>query len=81
MCNDCGFVYYENPKLVVGSVCEWSGRILLCKRSIEPRSGYWTIPAGFMEAGETTIQGAEREAWEEGFSTHSGGRQGLCGSY
>ncbi|UCD25881.1 MAG: NUDIX hydrolase [Gemmatimonadota bacterium] len=65
VCNDCGFVYYENPKLVVGSVCEWSGRILLCKRSIEPRSGYWTIPAGFMETGETTIQGAEREAWEE----------------
>ena len=65
VCNDCGFILYENPKLVVGSVCEWSGRILLCKRSIEPRSGYWTIPAGFMEKGETTTQGAEREAWEE----------------
>ena len=65
VCNDCGFILYENPKLVVGSVCEWSGRILLCRRSIEPRSGYWTIPAGFMEQGETTTQGAEREAWEE----------------
>ncbi len=65
VCNDCGFILYENPKLVVGSVCEWSGRILLCKRSIEPRAGYWTIPAGFMEKGETTTQGAEREAWEE----------------
>jgi len=65
VCTDCGFIHYENPKLVVGSVCVWSGRILLCRRSIEPRSGYWTIPAGFMEAHETTIQGAEREAWEE----------------
>jgi len=65
VCTDCGFVYYENPKVVVGSVCEWSGRILLCKRSIEPRSGYWTIPAGFLELNETTDEGACREAWEE----------------
>jgi ADP-ribose pyrophosphatase YjhB (NUDIX family) len=65
VCADCGFIYYENPKLVVGSVCEWSGRILLCKRSIEPRFGFWTIPAGFMELNETTEAGACREAWEE----------------
>jgi len=65
VCNDCGFIYYENPKVVVGSVCEWSDRILLCKRSIKPRSGFWTIPAGFMELNETTEEGARREAWEE----------------
>jgi ADP-ribose pyrophosphatase YjhB (NUDIX family) len=65
VCADCGFIYYENPKLVVGSVCEWSGRLLLCRRSIEPRSGYWTIPAGFLELNESTEEGACREAWEE----------------
>ena len=65
VCADCGFVYYENPKVVVGSVCEWSDRVLLCRRSIEPRAGYWTIPAGYMEARETTVEGARREAWEE----------------
>ncbi|UCG89393.1 MAG: NUDIX hydrolase [Gemmatimonadota bacterium] len=65
VCADCGFIYYENPKLVVGSVCEWSDRVLLCRREIEPRFGYWTIPAGYMEARETTIEGAQREAWEE----------------
>lgn len=65
VCTECGFVYYENPKIVVGSVCEWSGRILLCRRSIEPRSGFWTIPAGFLELNETTEAGARREAWEE----------------
>lgn len=65
VCADCGFVYYENPKVVVGSVCEWSDRLLLCRRAIEPRAGYWTIPAGFLESRETTLEGARREAWEE----------------
>ena len=65
VCADCGFIHYENPKVVVGSVCEWSDRLLLCRRSIEPRAGYWTIPAGYMEARETTVEGARREAWEE----------------
>jgi ADP-ribose pyrophosphatase YjhB (NUDIX family) len=65
VCTECGFIYYENPKVVVGSVCEWSDRILLCRRSIEPRSGFWTIPAGFLELNETTEEGACREAWEE----------------
>ncbi len=65
VCTECGFIYYENPKIVVGSVCEWSGRLLLCRRSIEPRSGFWTMPAGFLELNETTEAGARREAWEE----------------
>lgn len=56
---------YKNPKVVVGSVCSWGDRLLLCRRSIEPRSGYWTIPAGYLELGETAEQGAMREAMEE----------------
>ncbi len=65
VCDDCGFVAYENPKVVVGAVCTWEDRILLCRRAIEPRTGYWTIPAGFMEVNETCEQGAARESWEE----------------
>jgi ADP-ribose pyrophosphatase YjhB (NUDIX family) len=65
VCADCGFVNYENPKVVVGAVCGWEDRILLCRRSIEPRSGYWTLPAGYMELNETTADGARREAFEE----------------
>ena len=65
VCSDCGWINYINPKVVVGSVCTWGDRILLCKRSIEPRSGYWTIPAGFLEEGESTEDGARREAREE----------------
>ncbi|MDG2479688.1 MAG: NUDIX hydrolase [Alphaproteobacteria bacterium] len=65
VCNDCGFVHYSNPKVVVGSVAHWEGGVLLCRRAIEPRTGYWTLPAGFMEEGETTEQGARREAREE----------------
>lgn len=65
VCADCGFIAYENPKIVVGSVATWEGRILLCKRAIEPRRGWWTLPAGFMELGETTVEAAQREAWEE----------------
>jgi ADP-ribose pyrophosphatase YjhB (NUDIX family) len=58
-------VHYVNPKVVVGCVPERDGRILLCKRAIEPRYGYWTVPAGFMELGESTAQGAARETREE----------------
>jgi ADP-ribose pyrophosphatase YjhB (NUDIX family) len=58
-------VHYENPKIVVGCVTESDGKILLCKRSIEPRYGYWTVPAGFMEIGETIAEGAARETLEE----------------
>jgi ADP-ribose pyrophosphatase YjhB (NUDIX family) len=65
VCGDCGYVAYENPKIVVGSVVVEAGRILLCRRAIEPRHGFWTLPAGYMELGETTEEGARREAWEE----------------
>ena len=65
VCPDCGFINYENPKIVVGSVATWEDRILLCRRAIPPRIGYWTLPAGYMELHETTAQGAAREAWEE----------------
>ncbi|NRA31174.1 MAG: NUDIX hydrolase [Parvularculaceae bacterium] len=66
VCTRCGFIDYQNPKIVVGSVAtDDQGKILLCKRAIEPRLGYWTLPAGYMELGETVEQGAKREAWEE----------------
>ena len=61
----CGTVHYQNPKIVAGCVPEYEGRILLCRRAIEPRLGYWTIPAGFMENGETTQDAARRESSEE----------------
>ena len=65
VCDACGSVHYQNPKLVVGSVPEWDGRLLLCRRALEPRYGYWTLPAGFMENGESAAQGALRETLEE----------------
>ena len=65
VCTNCGAVHYRNPKLVVGAIPVYDGRILLCKRAIEPRYGYWTLPAGFMELGETMAEGAARETWEE----------------
>jgi ADP-ribose pyrophosphatase YjhB (NUDIX family) len=65
ICPDCGFIQYENPKIVVGSVATWQDRILLCRRAINPRVGFWTLPAGYMELNETTADGAKREAWEE----------------
>jgi ADP-ribose pyrophosphatase YjhB (NUDIX family) len=65
VCDDCGFILYDNPKIVVGSVAVWQGGILLCRRAIEPRRGFWTLPAGYMELGETPEAGAAREAWEE----------------
>jgi len=65
VCPNCGAIHYLNPKIVVGSVPEYQGRILICKRGIEPRHGYWTIPAGFMENDETLEAGAAREAREE----------------
>ena len=64
-CAECGFVAYENPKVVVGSVVAEGGSVLLCRRAIEPRLGFWTLPAGYMELGETVEEGARREAWEE----------------
>lgn len=65
ICTACGTVHYQNPKIVAGCVPEHEGRILLCRRAIEPRRGYWTVPAGFMELGETVAAGAIRETEEE----------------
>lgn len=66
VCADCGHVAYENPKVVVGTVATAEdGRILLCRRAIQPRQGYWTLPAGYLEMQETVAEGAQREAWEE----------------
>lgn len=65
VCDQCGEIHYQNPKLVVGTLPEFEGRILLCRRAIEPRYGYWTLPAGFMENDETAAQAAARETLEE----------------
>ena len=65
VCDECGEIHYQNPRLVIGTVPENNGRILLCRRAIEPRYGYWTLPAGFMENDETTGQAALRETLEE----------------
>jgi ADP-ribose pyrophosphatase YjhB (NUDIX family) len=65
VCDACGTIHYQNPRLVVGCIAEWEDRILLCRRAIEPRYGLWTVPAGFMENAETTAQGAARETLEE----------------
>jgi len=65
MCVDCGFVHYDNPRIVAGAVCTWEGKILLCRRAIEPRVGYWTIPAGYLELNEAVQDGAKREVVEE----------------
>jgi ADP-ribose pyrophosphatase YjhB (NUDIX family) len=65
VCERCNAVHYRNPKLVVGALAEWEGRILLCKRAIEPRHGKWTLPAGFMENNETVADAALRETMEE----------------
>ena len=65
ICDSCGVVHYQNPKVVVGCIPERDGKILLCKRAIEPRYGFWTAPAGFMELGEGIVEGAARETLEE----------------
>ena len=65
VCSDCGTVHYQNPKIVTGCLPVWENSVLLCRRAIEPRRGYWTVPAGFMELDETVQQGAIRETWEE----------------
>ncbi len=66
VCTACSTIHYENPKLIIGAIPEWDdGRILLCRRAIEPRHGLWTLPAGFMENGETTAEAAARETLEE----------------
>ena len=65
VCDNCGNIHYQNPKIVAGCIPEWQGKILLCRRAIEPRYGLWTIPAGYMENGETLEQAACRETEEE----------------
>ncbi|AYH42879.1 NUDIX hydrolase [Azoarcus sp. DN11] len=65
VCVSCGTIHYQNPKIVVGAIPEWGDRILLCRRAIEPRHGYWTLPAGFMENAESTAEAAARETLEE----------------
>ncbi|MDP2368093.1 NUDIX hydrolase, partial [Rhodoferax sp.] len=65
VCDACGTIHYENPLNVVGTIALWDDKVLLCLRNIEPRKGKWTLPAGFMELGETTAQGAARETDEE----------------
>lgn len=66
VCTSCATIHYHNPKLIIGTIPEWEdGRILLCRRAIEPRHGLWTLPAGFMENGETAMEGAARETLEE----------------
>lgn len=65
VCSSCETIHYENPKVVVGILPVWEDQVLLCKRAIEPRYGLWTLPAGFMENGESTLEGALRESQEE----------------
>ncbi len=65
VCNACGAIHYQNPRMVVGCLPEWDNQVLLCRRAIEPRHGLWTLPAGFMENGESTVEGAARETLEE----------------
>jgi ADP-ribose pyrophosphatase YjhB (NUDIX family) len=65
ICQSCQTVHYENPKIIVGCLPLYEDKILLCRRGIEPRLGFWNFPAGFMENGETVQEGAKRETWEE----------------
>lgn len=65
VCESCGSIHYQNPRNVVGSIPIFKEQVLLCRRAIEPRYGYWTLPAGFMELGESTAHGAARETLEE----------------
>jgi ADP-ribose pyrophosphatase YjhB (NUDIX family) len=79
VCVTCGFIDYKNPKIVAGSVVVHEGKVLLCKRAIEPRTGFWTLPAGFLEAHEQPEEGARREAFEEAVARIE--LQGLIGIY
>ncbi|MBZ9566170.1 NUDIX hydrolase [Modicisalibacter tunisiensis] len=65
LCDACGSIHYQNPRIVAGTLPVHDGRILLCRRAIAPRRGYWTLPAGFMENAETTLEAAARETREE----------------
>ncbi|TKY62535.1 Nudix hydrolase 23 [Spatholobus suberectus] len=65
ICTVCGKITYQNPKMVVGCLIEHDNKVLLCKRSIQPSHGLWTLPAGYLEIGESAVEGAIRETWEE----------------
>lgn len=65
VCTSCGAIHYQNPRIITGCLPVWEDKVLLCKRAIEPRYGYWTLPAGFMENGETVAHGGGRETLEE----------------
>jgi ADP-ribose pyrophosphatase YjhB (NUDIX family) len=69
VCSRCGTVHYQNPRVVVGCIPRWDGKILLCRRAIAPRYGRWTLPAGYLENGESLEQGTRRELWEEAGAT------------
>ncbi len=69
LCESCGTIHYQNPKIIAGCVVLYDNQVLLCRRAIEPRHGLWTLPAGFMENGETVAQAALRETWEEARAT------------
>ena len=70
VCARCEFIHYQNPKIVAGAVCTWGDRILLAKRAIEPRKGFWTVPAGYMELGETTEQAGRARGARRGLRHH-----------
>lgn len=65
VCPVCNTIHYQNPRIVAGTLPVWQNQVLLCRRAIEPRKGFWTLPAGFMENGESTEEAALRETWEE----------------
>lgn len=65
VCMQCGVIHYQNPRIVTGCLPVYGDKVLLCQRAIEPRKGFWTLPGGFMELGETMQEGAVRETWEE----------------
>lgn len=69
VCHACNTTHYTNPKVIVGALAYWQDKVLLCKRAIEPRKGFWNIPAGFLEDDEKTEDGATREVWEEAGTT------------
>lgn len=69
VCEQCNTIHYQNPNIVAGVLPVWDGKVLLCRRAIEPRLGYWTLPAGFMENGESVEQAARRETVEEACAT------------
>ena len=71
ICPACGIVHYENPRMVVGCIPQWQGRVLLCRRSIDPRRGTWTVPAGYLENGESVEHGTQRELTEEACASAS----------